>query len=85
MSSVTYNLTHITTGICNSRLPVLHFSLDFVTFNNLAIGSFFSGPTIVKSTAHLNQDEAEFSGRGTIVSYRNGLNADANRDSGCFP
>ena len=56
-------------------------------FNNLAlssIGSFFSGPTIVKSTAHLHQDEADFSGRGTIVSCSNGLNADSNRDSGCF-
>ena len=56
-------------------------------FNNLAltsIGSFFSGPTIVKSTAHLHQDEAEFSGCGTVVSCRNGLNADTNRDSGCF-
>lgn len=56
-------------------------------FNNLAltsIGSFFSGPTIVKTTAHLHQDEAEFSGRGTVVSCRNELNADADRDSGCF-
>lgn len=56
-------------------------------FNNLAltsIGTFFSGPTILKSTAHLHQDEAEFSGRGTVVSCRNGLNADATRDSGCF-
>ena len=56
-------------------------------FNHLAltsIGSFFSGPTFVKTTAHLHQDEAEFSGRGTVVSGRNGLNADANRDSGYF-
>jgi hypothetical protein len=56
-------------------------------FNNLAltsIGSFFSGPTIVKTTAHLRQDEAELSERGAVVSCRNGLNSDANRDSGCF-
>ena len=38
----------------------------------------------MKSTAHLHQDEAEFSVRGTVVSCRNGLNAEANRDSGCF-
>jgi hypothetical protein len=58
-------------------------------FNNLAltsIGSFFSGPTIAKTTVHLHQDEEEFSGRGTVVSCGNGLNADVNqnRDSGCF-
>ena len=56
-------------------------------FNNLAltsIGSFFSGPTIVKTTAHLHQDEAEFSGHSTIDSSKYGLNTDANQDSGCF-
>ena len=52
-------------------------------FNNLAltsIGSFFSGPTIIKTTAHLHQDEEEFSGHGTVFSCGNGLNADPNRD-----
>ena len=57
--------------------------------NNLAltsIGSFFSGPTTAKTTAHIHQDEEGFSGHGTIasVSYGNDFNADANRDSGCF-
>ena len=56
-------------------------------FNNLAltsIGSFFSSPTIVKTTANLHRDEEEFSGHGTGFSCGNGLSADPNRDSGCF-
>lgn len=56
-------------------------------FNNLAltsIGSFFSGPTVAKTTAYLHQDEEEFSGHSTVVSCGIELNADANRDSGCF-
>ena len=55
-------------------------------FNNLAltsIGSFFSSSTTAKTTAHL-QDEEEFSGYRTFVSCGNELNADGNRDSGCF-
>lgn len=71
-----------------SQLPTASPLLSRLrNFNNLAltsIGSFFSGPTIAKTTAHLHQDEEEFSGHGTVVSHRIGLNLDANRDSGCF-
>ena len=47
-----------------------------------SIGSFFSGPTIAKTTAHLHQDEEQLSGYGTFVSCGNELNAAVNRDSG---
>ena len=55
--------------------------------NNLAltsIGSFFSGPTIAKTAAHLHQYDEKFSRYGTAVSCGNELNMNANRDSGCF-
>ena len=64
--------------------PLLSRLRNFNSFALTSIGSFFSGPTIVKTTAHLPQDEAGFSGHGTVNSCINGLNADANRGSGCF-
>lgn len=56
-------------------------------FNNLAlssIGSFFSGSTITKATAHLQQDKENISGRISVDFLRNQSNAHAHRGSDCL-